>query len=136
MPPSSPSASPFPAADDPSRVGTWPAATKSGAGYFWDEILEYRVWCHPERGAPDECDGDDYFYAFATYEEAKAFADATRGAEAPLVLVRQREWVGEPKPGFFEHFTGERLTEWNVEWLATSHREPGSIPAFLAARAH
>ena len=33
------------------RVGSFPAATKSGGGYFYDEVLEYRVWLHPERGA-------------------------------------------------------------------------------------
>ena len=70
-----------PAALDPDRVGTYPVAAKSGGGYVWDAVLEYRVWCHPERGAPDEADGGDYFYAFADYEEAAAFAAATAGAE-------------------------------------------------------
>ena len=34
----------FPVAIDPARVGTYPADTKSGAGYFYDDVLEYRVW--------------------------------------------------------------------------------------------
>lgn len=51
-------------------VRTYPASAKAGGGYVWDEVLEYRVWCHPERGAPDEADGSDYYYAFATYEDA------------------------------------------------------------------
>ncbi len=62
----------YPAVMDPNLVGTFPALAKSGGGYVWDEVLEYRVWCHPEQGAPDEDDGDDYFYAFASYEEAAA----------------------------------------------------------------
>jgi len=57
-----------PAVFDPDLVGTYPATAKSGGGYVWDEVLEYRVWCHPERGAPDEADGSDYYYPFASYE--------------------------------------------------------------------
>ena len=44
-------ASKFPLALDPTQVGTFPGQTKSGAGYFYDEVLEYRVWLHPEKGA-------------------------------------------------------------------------------------
>ena len=60
----------YPPAVDPSAVGTYPASVRAGGGYVWDEVLEYRVWCHPERGAPDEHDGSDYFYAFPTWAEA------------------------------------------------------------------
>lgn len=55
---------------DPAKVGEYPASAKSGGGYVWDAVLEYRVWCHPEMGAPDLCEGNDYFYAFETYAEA------------------------------------------------------------------
>src|SRR5882724_11360743 len=41
----------FPVAVDPTRVGSFPGSTKSGAGFFYDQVLEYRVWLHPERGA-------------------------------------------------------------------------------------
>lgn len=41
-------------AADADLVGTFPALAGAGAGYVWDAVLEYRVWCHPERGAPDE----------------------------------------------------------------------------------
>ena len=37
----------------PDLVGTYTASAKAGGGYVWDEVLEYRVWCHPERGAED-----------------------------------------------------------------------------------
>ncbi len=43
----------YPNAKDPDLVGTYPALVKSGGGYVWDEVLEYRVWCHPEIGAVD-----------------------------------------------------------------------------------
>ena len=89
----------------------------------------------PERGGPDLHDGEDYFHAFETYEDALRVAQATPGAEEPLVLVRQHEHVDEPAPGRFEHVRGERLTEWRVEWLDGSKREPNSIPAFLRAHA-
>jgi hypothetical protein len=54
---------PYPDAVDPSLVGTYPAEAGSGGGYVWDDILEYRVWCHPERGAADEDNGNDYYLA-------------------------------------------------------------------------
>lgn len=37
----------YPAAIDSALVGTYPAHTKSGGGYFYDDVLEYRVWCRP-----------------------------------------------------------------------------------------
>ena len=126
----------FPCAVDAGAVGSYPALTKSGGGYFFDDVLEYRVWVHPERGGPDLHDGEDYFHAFAFYEAALEFSRATPGAEEPLVLVRQLEHINEPEPGRFEHVRGERLTEWCVEWLDDSRREPDSIPQFLRARAN
>jgi putative acetyltransferase len=121
----------YPAVMDPNRVGTFPALAKSGGGYVWDEVLEYRVWCHPERGAPDEDDGDDYFYAFASYEEAAAFSRDTTGAESPLALVLQREHIDEPEPGRYVHVKDERVTEWPVEFLERPRRDARTIPEFL-----
>jgi hypothetical protein len=121
----------YPAVMDPNLVGTFPALAKSGGGYVWDEVLEYRVWCHPERGAPDEDDGDDYFYAFASYEEAAAFSRDTAGAEPPLALVLQREHVDEPEPGRYVHVKDERVTEWPVEFLARPRRDASTIPELL-----
>ena len=69
----------YPDAIDTSLVGTYPAAASGGGGYVWDDVLEYRVWCHPERGAPNEENGSDYFLAFATYTEAVTFSQATQG---------------------------------------------------------
>ena len=122
----------FPPASDPEKVGSYPAWTKSGGGYVWDEVLEYRVWCHPERGAPDEFDGDDYYYPFETYDTALEFSNTTNGAEAPLALVLQREHINEPEPGHFEHVTDERITEWRVEWLSRSRRTETTIPDFFS----
>jgi hypothetical protein len=42
-------------------------------------VLEYRVWCHPERGAEDLEDSDDYSHSFATYSEAQEFSLRTKG---------------------------------------------------------
>jgi len=92
----------FPIAIDPSRVGSYPAETKSGAGYFYDDVLEYRVWLHPERGAEPLNGTNDDFVAFAQYERAKEFSKTAHGAEEdPLVLVRQLEWIDEPNLGQF-----------------------------------
>src|SRR5215467_11083245 len=83
----------YPNAVDPNLVGTYSALAKAGGGYVWDDVLEYRVWCHPEQGSPDFEDGSDYYYAFASYAEALAFSQNIEGAEAPLALVRQLEYI-------------------------------------------
>lgn len=124
----------YPDAIDPDMVGEYPALAKSGAGYFFDHVLEYRVWCHPERGAPDECEGDDYYYAFDTYNEALEFSKNTEGTEEPIVLIRQIEWINEPEQGVFVHQKGERIAEWRVEWLSRGSRKPGDIESFIEAR--
>jgi hypothetical protein len=122
----------YPAVFDPTRVGTYPATAKAGGGYVWDEVLEYRVWCHPERGAPDDADGGDYFYVFGSYAEASAFAAKTAGAEAPLALILQREFIDEPSPGQYVHVREERITEWPIAFLSRPRRTARTIPDFLA----
>jgi len=122
----------YPDAVDLSLVGTYPALARSGGGYVWDAVLEYRVWCHPERGAPDTYDGDDYYYAFGTYAEALAFSEQTAGAEPPLALVQQLEYIDEPKPGMYAHMKTPRVTEWQVEFLTRPKRTSDTIPAFFA----
>jgi putative acetyltransferase len=117
---------------DPQKVGRYPALAKAGGGYVWDEVLEYRVWCHPERGAPDLEQGNDYFYAFASYAEALAFAEAHAGAEEPLALILQREHIDEPEPGVYVHRREPRIAEWPVEFLRRPRRSERTIPDFLA----
>jgi putative acetyltransferase len=115
----------YPIAVDFKKVGTYSALTKSGAGYFYDDVLEYRVWSNPPAG------GDDHYKAFATYEDAFIYSQKTPGAEAPLVLIRQKEWIDEPQPGQYIRKSEERLTEWKVKWLEGSKREPGLIERIL-----
>ena len=115
----------YPRAANPRRVGKFPAAVFSGGGYVWDEVLEYRVWCHSN-------DGDDYYFAFATYPKALAFSRRTEGAEEPLALIRQRQHINEPEPGKYVHVKKSRLTEWPVDFLSRPRRTPRTIPDFLA----
>ena len=122
----------YPDVLDPRRVGTYPASVNAGGGFVWDAVLEYRVWCHPEDGAPDLEDGSDYFHAFATYAEALAFSEGTEGAEEPLALVLQREYISEPEPGRYIHVKKRRMTEWPVAFLDRPRRTPTTIPAFLS----
>ena len=122
----------FPTVLDPQLVGTYSAVVKAGGGFVWDEVLEYRVWCHPEHGAPDEADGSDYYYAFATYEEAEEFARSSPGTEEPLALILQREYIDEPEDGTYVHIREERVTEWPVEFLTRPRRTEQTIPAFMA----
>ena len=51
----------YPEAVDPKLVGTYSAVAKAGGGFVWDDVLEYRVWCHPERGSSDVEEGNDYY---------------------------------------------------------------------------
>ena len=122
----------YPDAVDPERVGTYPARAGAGGGYVWDHVLEYRVWCHPERGAPDTNDDSDYFHAFATFPEALSFSRETKGAEQPLALILQEEHINEPEPGVYVHVTEPRMTEWPVEFLSRPRRTKRTIPEFLA----
>lgn len=124
----------YPLAIDESMVGEYPALVKSGAGYFYDDVLEYRVWCHPERGVLDEYEGQDYYCAFSSYEDAQQFSEKTAGAEHPLVLIRQSCWINEPQTGIFTADRGERLTEWQVIWLSNAKRQDGDIENFFAER--
>ena len=121
----------YPAVHDPDRVGTHAALAKAGGGYVWDEVLEYRVWCHPERGAPDEAVGNDYYYVFVTYEEALQFAEANEGADVPLALILQREYIDEPGPGEYVHVREERIAEWSVSFLSRPRRTESTVPDFL-----
>jgi Domain of unknown function (DUF6265) len=126
---------PYPDAADPALVGTYPASAKAGGGFVWDEVLEYRVWCHPERGAEGPGDGSDYYHAFATYTEALEFSEQSTGADAPLALIRQREYIDEPDPGQYVHVKAERIAEWPVEFLRRPRRTPHTIADFLSPNA-
>ena len=125
----------YPTAVNPKRVGKYPALAGSGGGYVWDEVLEYRVWCHPERGAPDQADGSDYFHAFATYPMALKFARRTKGAEEPLALIRQKQYISEEETGKYVHVKKSRITEWPAEFLSRPRRTRRTIPDFLSPNA-
>ncbi len=122
----------YPQAKDPERIGEYPALVKAGGGYVWDDVLEYRVWCHPHEGAPDIEDGDDYYYVFGTYEEALTYSEANPGCEQPLALVLQEEYIDEPEVGTYRHVKQKRLTEWPVEFLKRPRRTDKTIPDFLS----
>lgn len=122
----------YPSVKNPELVGTYPALVKAGGGYVWDEVLEYRVWCHPEDGAPDTEDGNDYYYVFETYEDAFDYSQNNAGSEEPLVLILQEEYIDENEPGQYVHVIAERITEWPVEFLSRPRRTPNTIPDFLS----
>jgi hypothetical protein len=125
----------YPRASDPKKVGTYPARVFAGGGYVWDSVLEYRVWCHPENGSPPRNGDADYFEAFASYPEALAYSRDTKGAEEPLALVRQDEYIDEPEPGRFLHVKKVRLTEWPVEFLSRPKRTKNTLPDFFSPTA-
>lgn len=121
-----------PAVLDVAKVGDYPALAKAGGGYVWDAVLEYRVWCSPSLGAPDDCEGNDYFYAFEAYDDAAAYAETHPGCKLPLALVLQREYIDEPTPGEYIHVREERIAEWPVEFLGRPRRTARTIPDFLS----
>ena len=125
----------YPKAKDPNLVGEYPAFVKTGGGYVWDAVLEYRVWCHPHKGAPDIEDGNDYYYAFESYEDALDFSSNHKGCEDPIALILQEEFIDEPEPGKYVHIKEQRLTEWKVEFLQRPRRTQKTIPDFLSPNA-
>ena len=125
----------YPKVKDINEIGNYPALVKAGGGYVWDEVLEYRVWCHPEDGAEDLENGDDYFYVFAEYIDALEFSKKTKGAEEPIALILQEEYIDEPESGKYIHMKEERLTEWPVEFLTRPKRNKNTIPDFLSSNA-
>ena len=122
----------YPTVKDPKLVGSYPALANSGGGYVWDAVLEYRVWCHPEDGAPDTEEGDDYYYVFENYEEALEYSQNNVGSEEPLALILQEEYIDENKPGEYVHVIAERITEWPLEFLSRPKRSSNTIPNFFS----
>jgi hypothetical protein len=122
----------YPSVKDSNLIGTYPSLVKSGGGYVWYEVLEYRVWCHPHGGAPDIEEGNDYYYVFETYEEALKFSEENPGSEAPLALILQEEYINEPDPGIYGHVKEQRLAEWPVEFLSRPKRNENTIPNFFS----
>jgi putative acetyltransferase len=125
----------YPKVRDPNLVGSYPAVVKAGGGYVWDDVLEYRVWCHPHDGAPDLFEGDDYFHVFETYEEALHYSQVNAGSEAPLALIVQEEYIDERESGNFVHVKEQRMAEWPVEFLSRPKRNENTIPNFLSPNA-
>jgi hypothetical protein len=80
-------------------------------------------------------DGDDYYYAFGSNEEALEFSEGNAGAEEPLALVLQEEYIDEPHPGNYIYVKGRRLTEWPVEFLHRPRRNENTIPDFFSLTA-
>ena len=122
----------YPPVADKEKVGTYPASAGAGGGYVWDAVLEYRVWCYPREGAEDLQEGSDYFYAFATFGEVSMFARRTKGAQEPLALVLQQEYIEEPEDGQYVHVREPRVTEWPVEFLSRPRRDERTIPDFMS----
>jgi len=125
----------YPKVIDEKMVGKYSGLAKAGGGFVWDEVLEYRVWCHPENGAEDLENGNDYYYAFSNFEEAKNFSENNKGTEEPIVLISQKEYIDEPENGKYIHVKEERIAEWQVEWLRRPRRTKDTIPDFLSPNA-
>lgn len=125
----------YPAVKDPELVGSYPAVAKAGGGYVWDAVLEYRVWCHPQPGTPEYDEGSDYYYVFEHYEDALDCSEATPGAEEPLALILQEEYIDEPETGVYIHMKEQRITEWPVVFLTRPQRTQNTIPDFLSPNA-
>ena len=114
----------YPKAINKEEVGKYPALVKSGGGYFYDEVLEYRVWIY----SPNE---EDHFYPFEDFESAKDFELKTKYAQEPLVLILQKEYIDEPEKGNLLKIKEERITEWQVEWLENSKRTENNLDEFI-----
>ena len=125
----------YPKVNDPSLVGSYSAVAKAGGGYVWDAVLEYRVWCSPHDGAEDTEKGNDYYYVFESYEEALTFSKKTKGAQDPLALVLQEEYIDESEPELYKHIKEQRITEWAPEFLSRPRRTEKTISEFMSPNA-
>lgn len=125
----------YPKVINPELVGSYDATAKTGGGYVWDAVLEYRVWCHPDEGAEDLADGNCYYYAYETYEEALAFSLKYDGSEEPLALVLQEEYIDESTPEQYKHVKEQRITEWHPEFLSRPKRTKNTIKDFMSPTA-
>lgn len=125
----------YPEVLDKELVGSFPALVKAGGGLVRDAVLEYRVWCHPELGAKDLEEGNDYYYVFEHFNDAQQFHYEQNGTTAPLALVLQKEHINEPEPGVYQHVKEERITEWPVDFLKRTNRTKTTIANFLAPNA-
>lgn len=89
----------YPKVKDPDKVGSYPALVKSGGGYLYDEVLEYRVWNRSS------------FTAYKTAEEALA----NKGEAVALVLQKAGHWIQwDDTLGIGQK---DRMTEWALDWL-------------------
>ncbi|HSX17449.1 MAG TPA: GCN5 family acetyltransferase [Patescibacteria group bacterium] len=114
----------YPPAIDPKKVGTYSSKVFSGGGYFYDDVLEYRVWTKEN--------SKTMLHSFSTYEEASNFSKSTsEDAEKPLVLVFQKEYVAEDDSGRLTHVKQGRITEWQVDWLTGNKGTHEKIPSFI-----
>jgi hypothetical protein len=105
----------YPDAVDPAMVKQYPLLCKSGAGYVWDAVLEWRVWGH---GA-----GDDQCHCFVTYDDAEDYHQSRVHTEPPLALVLQKSHINEPEPGKLVYVDdAERITEWQAHWICEENR--------------
>ena len=125
----------YPSVLESTLVGTYPAVAKAGGGYVWDAVLEYRVWCYPQQGARDEADGSDYYHAFTSYQAALVFYEQTTGAEEPLALILQEEYIDEPQSGHYIHVKERRIAEWPVAFLSRPQQTDRTIPDFISPSA-
>jgi len=123
----------YPDAIDPTKIGKYPAVAGAGGGYVWDEVLEYRVWCHPKDGS------SDFYYFYASFDEACTAAKSLRDSdesialvEEPLALILQTEHINEKEPDVYEHIKTERMAEWPPEFLSRPRRAEDTITDFLA----
>lgn len=82
--------------------------------------------------SPDLIDGNDYYQAFANCEDALQFSITTPGAEKPLALILQNEYIDEPAPGIYIHKKEKRMTEWPMEFLNRPKRDGLTILNFFA----
>lgn len=115
----------YPDAFDLSKVGKYPLEVFSGGGYFYDDLLEYRVWKKEAK--------DIVCYSFGNYKDALRFSKDNK-AEKPIALVGQNEYIDEQDDGVLVHIKRVRLAEWQVGWLKDSKGTSEKIPIFIAEK--
>lgn len=117
----------LPDAIDSQKVGYYGHADSYNDGYFWDELLEYRVRC---RALPTD-EEEELLYCFRDYPSAFEFYKKTPTAQELNALVLQKESITRLNRNEFKHITTPRTAEWPAHFLMRPQGSASFIAKFL-----
>ncbi len=117
----------LPSAVDHQKVGYYGNAESYNDGYFWDELLEYRVRC---RALPND-EEEELLYCFKDYQSAFTFYKKTPTTQELNALILQKEHITRLNRNAFKHIDTPRMVEWPAHFLMRPQGSTAFIITFL-----